>query len=158
MKKLGIFCKPVHIEKLVAFLNTTDIDYCIFSNTKTNQRMAYYGDFDIGISYCAGFIIDLEKERRIRGKNRPWFNFHPHPLPQYKGYDAYAKAINGQVPSYGVTLHRLVQEVDAGEVIEVYRFSLFSRPVHPDELGCICHYFLFHLFKNRIEEIANESL
>ena len=156
--KVGIFCKPVHVEKLVAFLNTTDIDYCIFSNSKTNQRMAYYSDFDVGISYCAGFIIDLEKEKRVRGENRSWFNFHPHPLPKYKGYDAYAQAIYDKVFTYGVTVHRLVQEVDAGKIIEVNMFSLYSEPVHPDELGCLCHYYLFQLFKKYVGAIADESL
>lgn len=156
--KLGIFCKDIHIEKLVNFLNLTDIDYVIYSKSKTNQYMAYYGNFDIGISYCAGFIIDFEKEKNIHGSNRPWFNYHPHPLPEYKGYSSYSKAIANNVMSYGVTLHHLVQKIDSGEIIRKKMFDLESFPIHPQELGSICHYYLFQLFKETIEKISKGDI
>lgn len=157
--RYGIFCKDVHTAKLVNFLNKyTEIDYIIVPSSKTNKYMAYYSDFDIGISYCCGFIIDFEKERKIQGENRPWFNYHPHPLPEYKGYDAYAKAIAERIEKYGVTLHHMAQEVDAGKIIQVKRFPLASIPVHPNELGNICHYYLLQLFKETIEELTQYAV
>jgi len=152
--KLGIFCKQIHVEKIVNFLNTTNIDYVIYSKGKTNEHFAYYSDFDIGISYCAGFIIDFDKEKKIQGQNRPWYNYHPHPLPQYKGYSSYAKAIDDSVRQYGVTLHKMVQRVDDGEIIQEKNFELESVPCHPNELGNICHYYLFQLFKETIVDIS----
>lgn len=156
--KLAIFCKPVHMQKIVNFLNehsNINIKYVIFDSTvKSNQHEAYYRDFDVGISYCAGFIIDLKKEKKIKGYNAKWFNYHPHPLPEYKGYSAYAKAIKNKVTYYGVTLHRLVQKVDSGEIIQVRSFNLDSPPVDVSELGNICHYHLFQLFKETIEHIG----
>lgn len=153
--KYGIFCKPRHVEKIVNFLNkNTDIDYFIISTSKTNQHEVYYRDFDIGVSYCCGFIIDLEKEKKIKGKNSKWFNYHPHPLPDYKGYSAYAKAIKNGVMEYGVTLHRLVQETDAGQIIKIKKFQLETPPIHSSELGNICHYYLFQLFKETVESLS----
>lgn len=146
----GIFTKPIHVEKLVNWLNrNTDIDYII--STSKEEINAY--SFDIGVSYCFPKIVNVETNDRITGKKRYWFNYHPAPLPAYPGLGNYAIPIADQVKYFGATLHSMTNDVDKGEIVKVNRFTLKTPPVNTNELGCITHYHLFQLFKETIEHL-----
>jgi len=141
-KLYGIFTKPCHVEKLVNYLNKyTDIDYII---STSKQDIKSYS-FDIGISYCFPYIIDI--------KDIPWYNYHPAPLPEYPGINCYSHAIHDRVRRYGVTLHQMTNTVDQGEIIEKNMFDLVEAPCCVDELGSIAHYYLFQLFKKTINKL-----
>jgi len=140
--KLGIFTKPIHIEKIVNYLNQhTNIDYII----STNKQEIDSFDFDIGISYCFPYIVDI--------KNKPWYNYHPAPL-KYPGMKNYSEAIKDKVTDYAVTLHKMTNEVDNGPIVKVKHFKLNSVPINSNELGAITHYYLFQLFKETVEELV----
>ena len=137
--KYGIFTKPIHVEKLVNYLNQyTKLDYVI----STNKYELNQFDFDIGVSYCFPHVIDV--------RDKSWYNYHPAPLPKYKGMTCYSDAIRDKVTEYGVTLHRMTNKVDNGKIIRIDRFTLDNIPTSTNELGCITHYFLFQLFKETI--------
>jgi len=141
--KYGIFTKPIHVEKIVNYLNQyTKIDYII--STSKEEICAY--DYDIGISYCFPHIINVD--------DIPWYNYHPAPLQEYPGLMNYACPIRDKVKNFGVTLHRMTNEVDKGPIIKVRRFKLDSLPVNSNELGNIAHYHLFQLFKETIRELG----
>lgn len=142
--KYGIFTKPVHVEKIVNYLNqNTDLDYII--STSKNDVYAY--DFDIGVSYCFQELLDVEYG------DRKWFNYHPAPM-KYPGVTNYVKPISDGVTKFGVTLHRMTAEFDKGEVVLFMSFKLKSKPVHHNELGNITHYYLFQLFKKTISKLV----
>ena len=142
--KLGIFTKPIHVEKIVNFLNQkTKIKYVIC--TSKNEIDMY--DFDIGISYCFPYIIDL--------KGRPWFNYHPAPL-KYPGFTNYSKPVKDKVREFGVALHQMTSEVDKGPIVKVRKFKLDSIPINSNELGSIVHYHLFQLFKETIATLETK--
>ena len=139
-KLYGIFTKPEHTEKIVNYLNaSTDIDYLI----STNKFEIYSYYFDVGVSYCFPRIVDIDYPSK--GERR-WFNYHPAPLPEYPGLTNYADAIRNKVKSFGVTLHKMTQIADRGEIIKQLYFPLRSIPTNTSELGSICHYYLFQLF------------
>jgi len=146
--KLGIFTKPIHLEKIVNYLNqNTDLNYVI--STQLPEVEAY--DFNVGISYCFPQIININypvKDRRM------WYNYHPGILPQYPGLQCYSLPISEKVEEFGVTLNIMTMEVDNGEVLMIERFPLESHPVNSNELGTITHYHLFQLFKKTIEYFA----
>jgi methionyl-tRNA formyltransferase len=143
--KYGIFTKPIHVEKIVNFLNQyTKVNYIISSDK--DEITAY--NYDFGVSYCWPFKID-ESEL----KKRIWYNYHPGLLPKYHGMQSYADAIQDEVEKYGVTLHRMTEEVDNGPILCIRKFNLHTLPVHTNELGCITHYYLFQLFKETIETL-----
>ena len=142
MNKLGIFTKPIHVEKIVNYLNQyTDIDYIISTDKKEIDMF----DFDVGISYCFPYIIDI--------KDKPWYNYHPAPL-EYPGFTNYTKPVEDKIKDFSVTLHKMTNEVDKGEIIKVKHFKLCSCPTSTNELGNITHYYLFQLFKDTIRELA----
>lgn len=46
------------------------------------------------------------------------FNFHPGPLPKYAGLNAPSWAIYNGETQHGVTLHRITNKIDAGDIID----------------------------------------
>lgn len=140
--KFGIFTKPIHVEKLVNYLNQyTNIDYII--STSKEEIEAF--EFDIGISYCFPYIVDVSK--------RTWYNYHPAPLPEYSGLSNYSIPIHDNVTEFGVTVHKMTNVVDKGPIVKVKRFKLESLPINTNELGNIAHYYLFQLFKETVNEL-----
>jgi methionyl-tRNA formyltransferase len=91
--------------------------------------------------------VNYKKDERI------WYNYHPAPLPKYKGIRNYVDAIKDDAEEFGVTLHKMNMEFDEGEIIGVKKFKLISKPINTDELGTITHYYLFQLFKETIGEL-----
>jgi len=140
---LGVFTKDVHVSKLTNFLNKSDRNFII----STRKDDKYRNDFDIGISYCYPYIINMDLDKRI------WYNYHPAPLPQYPSICCYVDAINDRVNKFGVTLHRITSKIDDGYIIAKKQFDLDSIPIDVNELGCISHYYLFQLFKETINKL-----
>ncbi len=143
--KLGIFTKPEHVEKIVNYLNQyTDIKYII----STNRREIDLFKYDVGVSYCWPWKISQEQL-----STKPWYNYHPGLLPHCKGVDCYTNAIN--LKKYGVTLHRMDQEFDTGEIITTLEFN--ADPVNTQDLANITHYKLFELFKATINQLVSDT-
>ena len=144
--KLGIFTKPIHVEKIVNYLNQhTDINYII----STNKQEIESFEFDIGISYCFPYIIDI--------KDKLWYNYHPAP-PNYPGMSNYSKPVADKVKEFAVMLHKMTNVVDEGPIVKIKHFKLDSIPVNSNELGNITHYYLFQLFKETILDVARGVL
>lgn len=51
-------------------------------------------------------------------------NFHPAPLPEYKGYAPYVAGIIDGVEIWGVTAHYMDSNIDTGDIIKVNRFEI----------------------------------
>lgn len=54
-------------------------------------------------------------------------NFHPAPLPDYKGTGGYNFAILDKCASWGVSAHYMTEGIDDGPIIEVSRFAIDSE-------------------------------
>jgi methionyl-tRNA formyltransferase len=59
------------------------------------------------------------------------FNFHPGP-PQYPGWAPYSFALYEGAKSFGITVHQMTEEVDAGPIIAVEQFPLAPNLVQVD--------------------------
>ena len=149
MFKYAIFTKQIHVEKLVNYLTQhTELDFII----STDKRELYnWLNYDIGISYAFGSIINID-----RTPTKLWYNYHPASLPEYKGADVYARAVKDNVLEWAVTLHRMTMELDTGRIIKQIPFKLVSPPISTNEIESIAHYYLFQLFKETILTIGEE--
>lgn len=77
---------------------------------------------------CDVFVSVLYDTIITKGfiSKRECFNFHPGILPWYRGSGAYSWAImNGEMES-GVTLHRIDEDIDHGNVISILRFPIWK--------------------------------
>ena len=52
------------------------------------------------------------------------YNIHPSLLPRFKGLDVYRRVLESNVDVSGATLHRIVEEMDEGEVIDRIRYDV----------------------------------
>ena len=80
-------------------------------------------------------------------------NFHPAPLPEYRGAKGYNIAIYEQEKEYGVSAHWVDnEELDSGDIIKVNKF-----PINEDDtafsLEQRTQVEMFELFKNVMEKI-----
>ena len=145
-KTYGIFTKPIHVEKIVNYLNLVHpkLNYIISTDKQEVDMWA----FEIGVSYCFPYKIDMAKQ--TWQSYRVWYNYHPGPLPEYPGLTNYSMPIRDGVTRFGVTLHKMTDEIDKGPIIKRIDFDLASPPTSTNELGNIAHYYLFQLFKETI--------
>ena len=74
-------------------------------------------------------VISLQYERIITKfrEGVRYYNFHPAILPQYAGASCLSWVIiNGEKES-GITLHELVREIDAGDIIDTHKFLVTDK-------------------------------
>tara|TARA_B110000438_G_scaffold300710_1_gene353744 strand:+ start:539 stop:988 length:450 start_codon:yes stop_codon:yes gene_type:complete len=142
---IRIYTKDRHIEKITKFLNSINLKHKIFTN-ETDKEIT---EFELGISYCypkkiSKLLLSIPKKGFI--------NYHPGPLPEYKGPSEYENAIKNKETKWGVTVHHMNEEFDSGKIIQVNHFDLHEPANSIEELGAISHYFLFNLFKDTIKK------
>jgi methionyl-tRNA formyltransferase len=71
-------------------------------------------DVDIILNIHSLYIVH---ERVLRAARIGAFNLHPGPLPEYAGLNTVSWAIYNGESSYGVTLHWMEPEIDAGDIV-----------------------------------------
>lgn len=81
-------------------------------------------DVDVVISFL---FWNLIREPLISLGRVGCLNFHPAPLPDFRGVGGYNLAILEGLESWGVSCHFVDQHFDTGDVVEVERFPIDSR-------------------------------
>ena len=122
--KVSLFLKKdkPSTEEVIKYLKDHFKDIRIYtgSNGDPFPKTAYSKNPGLVISYLSPWIIPKE----ILNKAKPGaVNFHPGP-PEYPGIGCFNFAIYNNETSYGVTVHKMHEKVDRGEIIGVKRFSL----------------------------------
>lgn len=143
---IRVYTKTRHIDKIKNFFDHKNIDYEIY----TIYDNPPFKKFDLGVSYC--YPRKISKEL-LSVPKKGFVNYHPGPLPKYKGPNESQDAINNKETHWGVTVHYMNEEYDSGKIIKVKWFDLHEPPISTQELGAVSHYFLFHLFKDTIMNI-----
>jgi len=140
---IRIFTKPRHVSKIHNYLDSLKIEHEIFTKDDTVPNTS----FDLGVSYCypKKILNDLLEIPKLG-----FVNYHPGPLPEYKGPNEYENAIKNKETQWGVTVHDMTEEYDSGNIRKILKFNLHEPPSSVEELGAISHYFLFNLFKETI--------
>lgn len=80
------------------------------------------GDKRVLLSYLFPNKIAPEELARYDVK----FNFHPAPLPDYRGFAPYTWGILHQEKTWAVTCHHMTDEIDAGGIVHMERFDIQS--------------------------------
>ena len=106
--------------------------------------------FDLGISML--FWRKL-KDDFISMPKFGTINFHPAPLPDYKGTAGYNLAILDALESWGMTVHYIDEDIDTGDIIEVLTFPICKETETVKSLEARSQEYLFELFKKTIDKI-----
>lgn len=73
-------------------------------------------DADVEVIALAGYMRLLSDEFVVRWRGRI-LNIHPSLLPEYKGLNTHARAIQAGDAEAGCSVHVVTEELDAGEVL-----------------------------------------
>lgn len=65
-------------------------------------------------------------------------NLHPSPLPRYRGPDPVGQQLAQGESSFGVTLHRLSQQFDAGAIVARESFAIAAAQRNRDDVERLC--------------------
>jgi len=143
---IRVYTKERHKAKIDQFLNSINIKHEIYT-IKDNPPV---DSFDLGVSYCYPRKIT---EPLLSTPRKGFVNYHPAPLPKYRGPTELNDAIKNKEIHWGVTVHYMDENYDTGPIIKLKNFDLHEPPTSPQELGAVSHYFLFQLFKETISDI-----
>lgn len=113
-------------------------------------------DFDLGLSMLYWRIL---KEGFINTPKLGVVNFHPAPLPDFKGTAGYNVAILEGLEKWRVTAHYVDENVDTGPIINSLSLSISAERETAQSLEKRCQPLLFELFKSVVGEIlSSESM
>ena len=91
-----------------------DDDWVVF-----DYKYDWVDDYDVGISFMYQYRVPKEQ---LDG--HVWFNFHPGPLPEYKGRNLCYHALANGEKQFGATVHYMDEGFDTGYIVEVLRFFI----------------------------------
>lgn len=110
--------------------NSIDVKYIVapkeFNNLaithdEFNEIIKNGNDLDLIVSFLYPKKI---KEPIISAARIGCINFHPAPLPAYKGVAPYTKGIIDDVNEWGATAHYIDENIDTGDIIEKMMFGI----------------------------------
>jgi methionyl-tRNA formyltransferase len=78
-------------------------------------------DVDVVVSFL---FWNLIREPLLSLGRVGCLNFHPAPLPDFRGIGGYNVAILEGLPSWGVSCHFVDERFDTGDLVEVERFAI----------------------------------
>ncbi len=99
---------------------------------------------DLVVSYL---FWEKIKEPLITGPKYGCINFHPAPLPDFRGVGGYNIAIYEKLKEWGVSAHFVDQDFDTGDIIKVNRFPINSEELTAFSLEQTTQDYLLELFK-----------
>ncbi len=82
------------------------------------------------------------------------YNLHPGPLPSYAGLNAPSWAVYNQESQHGVTLHKIVDKIDGGNIIDEALFPITATDTGLSvSMKCVMHGIpLIEKFLDKIEK------
>lgn len=130
--------KGINVVNLVApssFSVKACSDDRIYESIKSNSLK----DIDLVVSFLYWKkirkpLIDLPKLGCI--------NFHPAPLPEFKGVAPYTRAIIENVSQWGATSHFIDENIDTGDIIQQQNFNV---DMSKETSGTLCSATMPHL-------------
>lgn len=108
-------------------------------------------DFILSIQYH-----DILRKKNIQKARSLAVNLHLAPIPEYRGCNQFSFAIMNDEKEFGVTLHKIDERIDHGDIIGEKRFEIPTN-IWVDELRKISVEHGFNLFKEKFSEIIQES-
>jgi methionyl-tRNA formyltransferase len=105
-------------------------------------------DVDVVISFL---FWNLIREPLLSLGSVGCLNFHPAPLPDYRGVGGYNVAILEGLPSWGVSCHFVDERFDTGDLVEVERFAIDQQAETAFSLDLKSQEHLLALFKRVLQ-------
>lgn len=111
-------------------------------------------DYDLGLSvvYWRRITADM-----IKVATRGIVNFHPAPLPDYKGTAGYNIAILRNLKEWAVSAHYVDELIDNGPIIHVERFAIDADTETARSIEHTSQQALVRLFKATVADLQSSE-
>ena len=149
---IRVYTKIRHVESIRKVLTSFNLEHEIFTTKNPPSPEHEFEPFDLGVSYSYPRKIT---KNLLDIPPKGFVNYHPAPLPEYRGGSVYEEAIENKETHWGVTLHLMDEHYDTGQIIKRVNIELHEPPLTKEQIGSISHWFMFNLFKQTIEDIYN---
>ena len=90
-----------------------------------NPALEELPDADALISLCYHYKVSED----VLANYPLCINFHPAPLPAYKGFAVYNFGIYNEETFWGVSAHHMTSEIDEGDIIKTLYFNINKETV-----------------------------
>jgi methionyl-tRNA formyltransferase len=84
-------------------------------------------------------------------------NFHPAPLPEYRGWAVYQQAVLDNVQQWGASAHFVDEDFDSGPVIAVESFAVDASRETAHSLAQKTHPVLVQLFDRVLRRVLSDG-
>ena len=111
-------------------------------------------DVDLVVSFLFWKLI---REPLISLGRIGCLNFHPAPLPDFRGVGGLNLAILEGLREWGVSCHFVDESFDTGELVEVERFAIDERAETAFSLDLKSQERLLGLFRRVLERVSSEQ-
>ena len=147
--KVILFSDGNKLEKQsLTILRSLNIDVVDIVSEK-NPDANYLPDADVLVSMCYHYKVRSD----VLNKYDKCINFHPAPLPEYKGFAVYNFGLYNEETTWGVSAHYMIDEFDEGDIIDVIRFDIGEESVA--SLRSESHKKQLELFIKLMKDISN---
>jgi methionyl-tRNA formyltransferase len=147
MKVLFLTSHPDGYQKALPFLREQcDRDDIELVNSAFAEKWTIFPkDYSLGISFFYNHLIPADQLTPAH----TWINFHPAPLPDYRGRNVAYHAIMNEEKEFGATLHYVDETFDTGDIIAKYTFPIDKGDTAGD-IAAKARWACLELFKQHI--------
>lgn len=139
-----------YVRKVLALLAETELDYkLVISPDYPDEKIS---DIDVVLAYCYPKLI---KEPFLTGVRLGTINFHPGPLPAYRGFSIYNFCILNNECFWGVTAHYMDKGFDTGDMIYRHEFPIQVSKITAASLRDTTHVHLLQLFGKVVKDLVS---
>lgn len=111
--------------------------------------------FDLGVSFVYWRIL---KEPMLSHPSLGIVNFHPAPLPEYKGTAGYNLAILDGLSAWAVSAHYVDAGIDTGGIIDRIEFAIDREAETAQTLEATSMGHLLELYKRTVRRVAEKGV
>jgi len=111
--------------------------------------------FDLAVSFVYWRIL---KEPLISYPQNGIINFHPAPLPEFKGTGGYNLAILKSLKKWSVTAHYIDKGIDTGGIIDSIEFNIDEKVETAKSLEQKSQKFMKALYKRTLNAVKKSGL
>lgn len=115
---------------------------------------------DKKLNYDIGFSMLYWRKLKYEFLSIPKYgcvNFHPAPLPDYKGVGGYNLAILEGLSTWAVSAHYVDSEIDTGPIIAVHNFPISPNDETAQTLERKSQKYLENIFVDTVGRLINNS-
>jgi methionyl-tRNA formyltransferase len=127
----------------------------LFTYEEASEEVAAGGlAFDLAVSFVYWRIL---KDPLLSAPRQGIINFHPAPLPDFKGTAGYNMAILEALDSWAVTAHYVNEGIDTGAIIDRFEFSIDPETETAQSLEKMSMEFMLRLYKKTLRRATRDS-